>query len=311
MQSPRSTAERAAPRSLKREYYDALRQLTLELAGIHLGRDHAFLVETRLAGLARTEGFPSLADMVDELFATGANRLAVRVVSALLERDTRFWVDRDGLEVLRDVAIPALRASVTGRRIRILSFGCASGQEAWSVAMMLHALKRKDKGLDARVVGVDYPSAALERAKAATYTHFEVQRGLPALDLLAHFQPVAGPVGENLGAEDWTVREHLRELVEFRDAHLLSRLDDLGQFDAVLFRGQLGRYSGPAQVRVLRGVTSLVREGGYLLLGSGERDESIGSGFRRAAPSLFQREIPVDAEPEPEPPKRTTFGPTG
>ena len=304
-------AERAAPRSLKREYYDALRQLTLELAGIHLGRDHAFLVETRLAGLARTEGFPSLADMVDELFASGANRLAVRVVSALLERDTRFWADRSGLDTLRDTAIPALRASVTGRRIRILSFGCASGQEAWSVAMILHAMGRRDKGLDARVVGVDYPSAALERAKAATYTHFEVQRGLPALDLLHHFQPRPGPNGKDLGAEDWTVRRHLREVVEFRDAHLLSRLDELGQFDAVLFRGQLSRYSGPAQVRVLRGVTSLVREGGYLLLGTDETPEHLGSGIIQTAPSLFYREPFVPPAPEPAPPPRTRFGPTG
>ena len=303
-------AGRDAPRSLKREYYDALRQLTLELAGIHLGRDHAFLVETRLAGLARTEGFPSLADMVDELFASGANRLAVRVVSALLERDTRFWADRSSLETLRDVAIPALREFVEGRRIRILSFGCASGQEAWSVAMMAHNMRRRDPGLDVRVTGVDYPSIALERAKAATYTHFEVQRGLPAVDLLAHFRPLAdGDPGG--GAEDWVVRPHLRETVDFRDAHLLSRFDELGRFDAVLFRGQLARYSGPAQVRVLRGVCSLVREGGYLLLGTGERPEHVGANFRETAPGLFHREPYVPPAPAPAPPPRTRFGPAG
>ena len=297
----------ASPHSLKREYYDALRQLTLELAGIQLGRDHAFLIETRLAGLARAEGFPSLADMVDELFASGHNRLAVRVVSALLERDVRFFSDMDSLKLFAGVVLPALKRSVTDRPVRILSFGCASGQEVWTLAMIVRQIAAKLGGLPHEIVGVDYPSAALERGRLGVYTHFEVQRGLPIQRLVANFEP------HGADGTDWSVKDHLREHVRFEDFHLLSKLDPLGQFDCVVFRGALGRYSGPAQVRVIRGVSHVVGERGFLLLGTHESVEHVNYGFDKVdgLSNLMRRRVVKTPEPEPEPPKRTRFGPKG
>ena len=302
-----ATAERgASPHSLKHEYYDALRQLTLELAGIQLGRDHAFLIETRLASLARAEGFPSLADMVDELFASGHNRLAVRVVSTLLERDVRFFSDAESLKLFAGVVLPTLKRTVANRPVRILSFGCASGQEAWTLAMITRQIAAKLGGLPHEIVGVDYPSAALERARAGVYTHFEAQRGLPIRQLVANFEP-AGPDGT-----DWRIKDALREHIRFEDFHLLSKLDPLGQFDCVVFRGSLGRYSGPAQIRVLRGVSQVVGEEGFLLLGTGEAVTHVNYGFDEVdgLPNLMRRRVVKPVEIEPEAPKRTRFGPT-
>ena len=312
MSAVNANAAPRAAKSLKREYYEALRQLTLELAGIHLGRDHTFLVETRLAGLARAEGFPSLADMVDELFATGHNRLAVRVVSALLERASRFFDDPGSLDLFERRVLPEAAHDAGGRPVRVLSFGCASGQEVWSLAMIGHRVQRSRPHVQVQVTGVDYPSAALERGRAGLYTHFEVQRGLPVVELLSHFRPHTS-AGGPAGSDDWIVREHLRETVSFEDVHLLSRLDPLGEFDVVMFRGQIGRYSGPAQVRVLRGVAGLVREGGTLLLGTGEAlaRDTYGFDADPVHPNLLHRRArtPVIPEPEPEVPRRTRFGP--
>jgi len=296
----------ASPHTLKREYYDALRQLTLELAGIHLGRDHAFLIETRLAGLARAEGFPSLADMVDELFASGHNRLAVRVVSSLLERDVRFFSDMPSLKLFAGHVLPTLKREVTDRPIRILSFGCASGQEVWTLAMICDQIGKKLGGLNVEITGVDYPSSALERGRVGVYTHFEVQRGLPVHQLLTHFEP-HGPTGD-----DWIIKDSLRQNVSFEDFHLLSKLDPLGQYDCVIFRGALARYSGPAQVRVLRGVSHVVDERGFLLLGTRETVEHVNYGFDEVdhLPNLLRRRIvaPIVVE-EPVLPKKTHFGP--
>jgi len=96
--------------SLNPTYYEALKRLTLELAGVNLGSDHAFLIETRLATLARQEGYESLDDMVEELFNTGQSRLAVKVVSSLLERDTHFYTDRPSFDKLENIILPALYA---------------------------------------------------------------------------------------------------------------------------------------------------------------------------------------------------------
>ena len=311
----------AGAQSLKREYYDALRQLTLELSGIQLGRDHTFLIETRLAGLARAEGFPSLADMIEELFATGHNRLAVRVVSALLERDARFFADIASAEVFARKVLPHVTAHAEGRP-RVLVFGCGSGQDVWTLAMTARQFARAGghESPVVDIVGADYPSASLERARAGVYTHFEVQRGLPTTQLVNHFSPMEGDHdleggdkqgnGDGSRQGDWRVGARLREGVTFEGVHLLGRLDALGVFDAVLFRGALARYSGPARVRVLRGVVGALREGGMLLLGS---DEVLENAWMlnavEGARGLYVKAAPEVVEVAEV--KRTRFGAAG
>jgi len=260
--------------SLNPPYYEALKRLTLELAGVNLGSDHAFLVETRLSALARKEGFESLDALVDELFGTGESRLAVQVVSTLLERDSHFNKDPKSFSLFTDKILPDLFAVRGGGQVRLLSFGCAAGQEAYGMAMAFESVKDQFPGLSLEIIGVDYPSAALDRAKAGRYTHFEVQRGLPARDLVKFFDPATEP-----NSSDWIIKDSLKAMVQFKDVHLLSSLGSLPKFHGVLFRGALPHYSGPAKLRVLRGLSSLVLPYGYLLLGSQESLKQINFGF--------------------------------
>ena len=290
--------------SLNPTYYEALKRLTLELAGVNLGSDHAFLIETRLSTLARQEGFQSLDDMVEELFNTGQNRLAVQVVSSLLERDTHFYTDRPSLDKLEDIILPALYSARKGGTIRIVSFGCSSGQEPYCIAMSLDKAKDKFPDVKFEIIGVDYPSTALDRARAGRYTHFDVQRGLPIRDLVTYF---------DRQAEDWVIKDHIRQAVKFEETHLLSNLDSLGEFDIVVFRNALPHYSSPAQVRVLRGLSTLVKPLGYLLLGTDETLNHINFGFDTLArqPNIFRkREEKVEIIEDPnikKPSDRKTF----
>jgi len=304
----------ASAHTLKREYYDALRQLTLELSGIQLGRDHTFQIETRLAGLAREEGYGSLAEMIEELFASGHNRLAVRVVSTLLERDARFFSDLSGLGVFARHVLPRLAAKITvddqGQRVlpRVLVFGCASGQDVWTLAILARQYADRHGIAQPMVtfVGADYPSTSLERAKAGVYTHFEVQRGLPTSQLVKYFTPAQAGEDERSGG-DWQVEPRLREGVSYTDIHLLDRLDPLGMFDCVVFRASLARYSGPARVRVMRGVAGRLPEGAPLLLNSNEVLEE--GWLLHAVPGaqgLYEKETPVPIAVTM--PKRTRFG---
>ena len=256
--------------SLNPNYYEALKRLTLELAGVNLGADHAFLIETRLSGLARSEGFDTLSNMVEELFKSGQSRLAVQVVSSLLERDTHFYTDLPSFNNLADVVLPLLRPIHKGGTIKILSFGCSSGQEPYCIAMALDKAKEDYPDIKFEITGIDYPSAALDRARIGLYTHFDVQRGLPIRDLVKFF---------DREKEDWVIKDHIRDAVTFKETHLLSNLDDLGDFHVVLFRNALPHYSSPAQVRVLRGLATLVKPLGYLLLGSDETLNHINYGF--------------------------------
>lgn len=299
-----SSASRNGALSLAPSYYDALRRLTLELAGINLGANHAFLVETRLSRLAREEGYEGLDAMIDELFRTGGSRLAVQVVSALTERDTHFFKDKTAFKRLREFVLPDLHHKRGGGRVRILSFGCASGQEPYGVAMAVHEMRDQLDGLKVDIVGVDYPSQALDRARLGRYTHFDVQRGLPIQSLIDYFEPTE---------TDWVIKDHIRDMVEFRDIHLLSKLDTLEEFHAVMFCGGLPHYSAPARVRVLRGLSGLVKENGYLILGEGENLNQMNFGFDRATEErgLYRkREVVIEPEVDPTlkvPNGRTTF----
>ncbi len=296
--------------SLKPSYYEALKRLTLELAGVRMGSDHAFLVETRLASLARDEGYASLDAMIEELFGSGQTRLAVRVVSALVERDTHFNRDPQSLDILENFAMDALSEVRGGGRVDILSYGCGSGQDVYSIAMRAEA--RRERGelnnIKVNITGIDYPSQALERARTGRYTHFEVQRGLHAEDLVRWFIPT--------GDDEWQIVPEIRDRVDFQEMHLLSGLEDLTLYHAVVFRGALSHYSAPAQVRVLRGLAKLIRPYGYLLLGTGEHIGEMHFGLDpvAGAPGLYRKRdvvVPV-VEPEPvgkQPTERRTFGP--
>ena len=268
--------------SLRPTYYQALKRLTLEIAGVNLGPDHRFLVETRLATLARKEGFEDLSHMVDELFSRGETRLAIQVVSALLERATRFFDDRKGFETLGDIALPALHPIYRGGRLKILSYGCSSGQEVYSTAILADRMKSVLPDMDIEVTGVDYPSWALERAMEGRFTHFEVQRGLPIRHLIEYFDK---------SGEDWVVKDKLRRMVTFADHNLLSSIDDLGSYQIVMFRGRVAQYSPPALVRVIRSVSKLVVPGGFLMLGTTENLGKLNYGFtdEAHAPGLYQK----------------------
>lgn len=290
--------------SLNPTYYDALKRLTLELAGVTLGSDHAFLIETRLAALSRQEGYKSLDDMVEDLFKSGQSRLAVQVVSSLLERDTHFYTDKTSFNKLENIIIPALYQRRKGGKIRIISFGCSSGQEAYCIAMTLDKAKDKFPDVTFDIVGVDYPSSALDRAKRGRYSHFDVQRGLPIRDLVTYF---------TRQAEDWVINETIRKAVRFEETHLLSNLDSLGQYDIVVFRNALPHYSSPGQVRVIRGLSTLVKPLGYLLLGTDEALNHINYGFDTLArqSNIFrkrEKKIKIIEDPNiKKPTDRKTF----
>lgn len=292
--------------SLKPSYYEALKRLTLELAGVKLGANHKFLVETRLAAMARREGFDSLPDLIEELFSRGQTRLAVHVVSALVERDLHFFEDAKSLSFIEDIAIPRLHQAWKGDTLRVLCFGCGSGQDALSITIMLAKLAKVLPGLKFEVVGADYPSHALDRARAGQYTHFEVQRGLRARDLVTYF---------SRKGEDWQVRAKLQSKLTYQDMHLMSGLEALGKYQLVLFRNQLQRYTPPAQMRIMRNLAGLTLQHGYLALGSSENLKGLNFGYDKVAEAtgIYKKQPDKIIIPEPEddgrkkPTDKTTF----
>jgi len=243
-------------------YYDALKRLTAEVTGIRLEDNYQFIIETRLASIARKEGYASLIEMVQSMFKSGDSRLAIKMVAALLERDTHFFRDKASLIGLSDFILPRLYEVYKARPIKVLIIGSNSGQEAYSAAILADKLKQTQlPDLTVEFTVVDYPSEAIEKAKSGRYTHFDVQRGLPVRDMIAYFTRVG---------EDWIVSDALRKNINFTEAHLLRLPDDIGTYHAIICRDMFSQFQYKVRAKFIRKITKHIKTRGYLLIGTDE-----------------------------------------
>ena len=228
--------------------------------GQELGVGRSWRIETALPPLLKACGIGSL-DRLAEAMA-GDSALARAVVDALLNNETSFFRDRSAFHALVDGALaPIAAARAASRRLSIWCAGCATGQELYSIAMLLGAEPERWAGWTIELLGTDVSAAAISRARAGRYTHFEVQRGLPVRDLLRWFDPVD---------KEWQVRPELRDRVRLISHNLLERPPAGLRADMILCRNVL-LYLAPAKRSlVFERLASALAEDGALMLGAGE-----------------------------------------
>ncbi|MEM9055006.1 MAG: CheR family methyltransferase, partial [Pseudomonadota bacterium] len=190
------------------------------------------------------ENFATLDDLVHCLKARPNQRFEQEIAAALTSKRTRFFSDREQIEQIVAHALPArLKLSKTGR-LRIWCAGVSTGQEAWSLAIrMLEDVGSPLASAEIEIVGTDLSTPCLETAKAGTYGHFDVQKGLSIHRLMTNFT--------RLETGDWDVQEHLRQNLYFRRHNLLTSARELGQFDVILCRHVLKDMAKSAQKQVV------------------------------------------------------------
>lgn len=240
-------------------------------AGIVLGADKAYLVESRLVSVARRFGFAELGSLLAALRGTPSEELLRAVTEALTTNETSFFRDGRPFEQLQQLVLPELVAARAEQRaLRIWSAAASTGQEAYSIAMCLDELAPKLAGFKLTIIGTDIAEAAIERARAGRYSAFEVQRGLGAERLSRHF---------NRATNDWQIAAHLARMVDFRRANLLEDCRALGCFDVVFLRNVLIYFDLETRRRVLAKVRAMLADDGYLFLGGTETVLGVSDAF--------------------------------
>ena len=246
---------------MTRDDLDLLADLARDKAGLNLTGAAAAFAESRLAPVARREGSPTVAALIERLRAGTEPSLAVQVVEALADSDTAFFRDRQVFERLRNELIPKLAERRPGAPVRIWSTGCSTGQEAYSLAMIAAEMGPLAGGAWVRVVASDLSERALQKAKSGLYSHFEVQRGLPIRTLLRHFEK----------ADDhWRISPDLRTQVRWGRVNLMEDLSRFGPFDVILCRNVLSAMEPTAAQSVLEGLDRSLAPDGWLILGASE-----------------------------------------
>ena len=219
-----------------------------------------------------------MSDLVARLREQPGDEVARAAVEAMTLQDTSFFRDRKVFAALASQVLPSLAKQASGRPLRIWSAGCGSGQEAYSLAML--AADGDIGPLSADILGTDLSSAALDKAKAGLYTHFEVQRGLPIRRLLDHFEEAD---------EAWRASPALRSAVRWKRLNLVDPLSGGEPFDLILCRNVVSAFAPEARATALSTLTASLSETGRLVLGIGEAGPA---GFQAEgfAAGIFYRE---------------------
>jgi chemotaxis protein methyltransferase CheR len=233
-----------------------LAELCLARAGLQIDPGKAYLIDSRIAPVARREGFTSARAFVDALRADPDSRLAWAVVEALAQSETDFFRDRALFTCLVEEVLPELARARGGERVRVWSAACGAGQEIYSLAMLL--ADAPGPQIPVELYASDLSERALEKAQAGLYSQFEVQRGLPARTLVRHFEKEG---------ESFALSPRIRQMVRWRRINLLDDLSRLGQFDLILCRNLLPQLAPPARARVLEQLRGVLAPGGRLVLG--------------------------------------------
>lgn len=253
------------------EYFDYLRELLIERSGLVVTPDKTYLIDTRLIPVARSLGYKTIEEMVDALKAKPDERVFVQVSEAMNTHESLFFRDKSPFDLFQKTILPQLLVRRRDKRhIRVWCAACSTGQEPYSLAMLLKAEAEKLKGWKVEIVATDISHSVLARAREGVFSQFEVQRGLPVTMLVNHFSQEG---------EYWRLNEDIRKMVDFRAFNLLESPMGLGQFDVVFCRNVLIYFNVETKTQVLGSIGRVLNEDGALFLGSAESTMGLTEDF--------------------------------
>ena len=239
----------------------SLSGLLEKMTGQQLATTRRWRIETALQPVMREHGIPSLDALAGIVGRPDAQPLRDEVVEALLNHETSFYRDMQVFRGLAADALPAIAAMrASTRRIRIWSAGCSTGQEIYSIALVIAGMGAMWDGWSIDLFGTDVSPVAVGQARDGLYSQFEVQRGLPIAELISHFDQEG---------DSWRIKSSFRARSTFMVHNLLEQ-PPLGQFDMILCRNVLLYFSADRRRQVLDRLVSAIAPDGLLVLGAGE-----------------------------------------
>jgi chemotaxis protein methyltransferase CheR len=242
--------------------FNCLAELLRGRSGLVIGQDKIYLLETRLAPILKREKLRDLNELADRLRGRGADTVARDVVEAMTTNESFFFRDDKPFQHFRAQALPRMIAArPAGAPLRVWSAAASSGQEAYSLAMILSENRTVVGDRRVEILGTDLARDQLNRARDGLYTQFEVQRGLPVQMLMRYFRR------DDTG---WRISDALRAMVQWKEWNLLGDLRPLGRFDIVFCRNVLIYFDQPTKTRALEAIAGQMAADGMLYLGGAE-----------------------------------------
>ncbi len=246
------------------EETSAWAKLVYDNCGIYLDQSKSYLLSTRLVPLLKETNAPGFSDLYYKVRTSAA--LKSRVIDAITTNETSFFRDTAPFELLRHKLVPELldRRSAAGTRsfpIRVWSSACSTGQEVYTIAIIMRELVGNSGGYDIRIVGTDISNRAVAQASRGIYSKLEMERGLPLETMSKHFSRVE---------EGWKIRDEIRAMASFRTMNLLQPFAFPAPFDIILCRNVAIYFTEQDRARLFRSLGQFLARDGALIIGSTE-----------------------------------------
>ena len=249
---------------LQPEEQKSLAQYVYSVCAISLDESKGYLLEGRLAGLVEETRCGSYGALVQRARSDSTRALERRIVDAITTNETFFFRDTAPFDLLRHKIVPELidrRARTGAARIRIWSAACSTGQELYSIAILLKELLGDPDRYGVRLLGTDISDQAVSRASRGLFNPIEISRGLTDNLRTKYFAPVAG---------GWQIRDEIRAMVSFKKLNLMTDFSFLGRFDAIFCRNVAIYFNEPDRISLFERIERALEPGGYLLIGAME-----------------------------------------
>lgn len=259
--------------SISAQDFDFVRRLVYSQAGIVVEPGKEYLVESRLGPLCRRENLDSIEALVGRLRSTTFQPLTKKLVDAMTTNETMFFRDVEPFEALRKHVLPELIAARRGvRRLNIWYAASSTGQEPYSVSMLIRSEFPELAGWDITQLATDISPTVLQRAREGRYSQLEVNRGLPVKHLVTWFTK---------HGNDWQLKDEIRRMVTFEELNLTRPWPMTTPFDIVMLRNVMIYFDTDAKRDILRRVRGVLRPDGFLFLGGAESPMNLDDSFDR------------------------------
>ena len=252
-------------------------------SAIELDVSKTYLIEARLAPVAKQHGFASIDELIQAVKSRRKIGLESQLVEAMTTNETSFFRDLHPFEALRKTLLPEIKVrNAASKTLNIWSAACSSGQEIYSIAMHLREHFADLASWRVQLIGTDLSDDILARAKAAKFSQIEVNRGLPAPLLVKNFQ--------RQGMQ-WELKPEVRNMATFTKLNLIERWPPLPQFDIVFLRNVLIYFAPETKKAILEKVRKVMAPKAILFLGAAETTMGLDTTFERVQSdnSVFYR----------------------
>lgn len=241
-------------------------QYIQSISGIYLDHSKTYLFETRLSSVAKSHGCSSYQELYNKAKRDPAKKIEKEIVDAITTNETLFFRDKSPFELLQHKILPELIDARIGTsalkpRIKIWSSASSTGQELYSIAIVIKELLKESKEYTFNLLGTDISDAAVAQASYGKYNRFEIERGLDKRYLQKYF---------TLLGDSWKIKDEIRAMVNFKKLNLMQPFSVLGKFDVIFCRNVAIYFTLADRKKLFTKLAGSLSDDGYLVIGSTE-----------------------------------------